>query len=46
MTIRLDRLMEIAVVGYIAIAVTQVLVDGGSTALPAWVSAVTRVIGG
>ena len=46
MTIRMDRLMEIAVVGYVALAVAQVLVDGGSTPLPSWVSAVTRVIGG
>lgn len=46
MPIRRNRLMEIGVVGYVAIAVAQVLVDGGSTALPSWVSAVTRVIGG
>ncbi len=45
MTKRVNRLMEIAIVGYIVISVTQVLVTGASPA-PDWLASVTQVIGG
>lgn len=44
MTKRVDRLLEIGVVGYIVISVTQVLM-AGSTPAPWW-AGVTQVIGG
>ncbi len=45
MTKRVNRLMEIAIVGYIVISVTQVLMTGASPA-PDWLAGVTQVIGG
>jgi hypothetical protein len=45
MTKRVDRLVEIAVVGYIVTSITQVLMAGSSTA-PWWVAGFTQAIGG
>ena len=42
---RVDRLMEIGVVGYIVVSLTQVLMTRPSPA-PDWLASVTRAIGG
>lgn len=44
MTNRVDRLLEIGVVGYIVISVTQVLMAGAAPA-PSWLANMRQVIG-
>lgn len=41
MTKRVDRLIELAIVGYIVISVTQVLMAGSSPA-PQWLAGLVR----
>ena len=43
MTKRVDRLMEIGVVGYIVVSITQVLLEGPSPA-PQWVVSITQLL--
>ncbi len=44
MTKRVDRLLEIVVVGYFVISLTQVLV-AGSPPLPQWLTALGQAVG-
>lgn len=47
MTKRVDRLMTIGVLGYIVVAVTQVLMAGPALRpAPEWVAGFTRLAGG
>lgn len=47
MTKRVDRLMTIGVLGYVVVAVTQVLMAGSATRpVPEWFAGLTFLMGG
>ena len=47
MTKRVDRLMEIGVLGYVVVAVTQVLMAGSAaSSAPEWVAGLAQLMGG
>ncbi len=47
MTKRVDRLMTIGVVGYVVVAVTQVLMAGPAvSSAPEWVAGLAQLMGG